>query len=203
MCIFKLEQKLSIWELQQLPGDSQSLSPWLKSRPCEGSLKSTIYGWFFNSISCALWETHAEIEIGGQSFLSWRGGGLVGGWREIPGKKIKRRGSKDVCGKSHETLTQIWKPQPTQEGVLEQRLPVKRAHMAYVQAWVPHGSLVTGWVPPGWKAEAELSFGRGMKWLKNRVLGSSESCWELKAKLLSQGPRAETQRVSPHFRSAI
>ena len=75
--------------------------------------------------------------------------------------------------------------------------------MAYVQAWAPHGSLVTGWVPPGWKAEAELSFGRGMKWLKNRVLGSSESCWELKAKLLSQGPRAETQRVSPHFGSAI
>lgn len=108
MCIFKLEQKLSIWELQQLPGDSQWLSPWLKSRPCEGSLKSTIYGWFFNSISCALWETHAEIEIGGQSFLFWRGGGLVGGWGEIPGKKIKRRGSKDVCGKSHETLTQIW-----------------------------------------------------------------------------------------------
>lgn len=47
-------------------------------------------------------------------------------------------------------------------------------------------SSVTGWVLPGWKAEAELSFGKGMKQLKNRVLGSSESCWKLKAKLLSQ-----------------
>lgn len=78
-CVFKLEQKLSIWELQQLPGDTQSLSPWLNSRLCEGSLKSTIYGWFFNCISCALWETHAEIEVGEQFHFLGGGGVVVGG----------------------------------------------------------------------------------------------------------------------------
>lgn len=44
MYIFKLEQKLSIWRLQQVPGDTQAFSHWPLRVLCWGNLRSTIYG---------------------------------------------------------------------------------------------------------------------------------------------------------------